>query len=64
MQTNLVVVTAFVEDISPLSNYGAEKILIGKSEALNAKTETILNAQNTNFQNMTTSWKNGCFEFV
>ncbi len=34
MQTNLVVVTAFVEDISPLSNYGAEKILMGKSDAL------------------------------
>jgi len=34
MQTNLVVVTAFVEDISPLSNFGAEKILMGKSDVL------------------------------
>lgn len=34
LQTNLVVVTAFVEDISPLSNYGAEKILMGKGDVL------------------------------
>ena len=34
MQTNLVVVTAFVEDTSALSQYGAEKILVGKSESL------------------------------
>jgi len=34
MQTNMVVVTAFVEDISELSKHGAEKILVGKSENL------------------------------
>jgi electron transfer flavoprotein alpha subunit len=34
MQTNLVVVTAFVEDTTPLSNYGAEKILVGTAEVL------------------------------
>ncbi len=40
MQTNLVVVTAFVEDISPLSNYGAEKILMGKSDVLKTSDAT------------------------
>jgi len=34
MQTNIVVVTAFVDDTSELSKHGAEKILIGKSEML------------------------------
>ena len=34
MQTNLVVVTAFVEDTTPLAKYGAEKILIGNSDSL------------------------------
>jgi len=34
MQTDMVVVTAFAEDISPLSNYGAEKILVGKADVL------------------------------
>ncbi len=34
MQTNMVVATAFVEDITPLSQYGAEKIIISKSENL------------------------------
>ncbi len=34
MQTNLVVITAFVEDTTPLSNYGAEKIIIANSDAL------------------------------
>jgi len=34
MQTNLVVVTAFVEDTSALSQHGAEKILIGNGDNL------------------------------
>jgi len=34
MQTNMVVVTAFVEDTSALASYGAEKILIGKGANL------------------------------
>ncbi len=34
MQTNLVVVTAFVEDTTPLAKYGAGKILIGNSDGL------------------------------
>jgi len=34
METNLVVVTAFVEDTNPLAKYGADKILIGSSEGL------------------------------
>ncbi len=40
MQTNLVVITAFVEDISPLSNFGAEKILMGKSDVLKTSDAT------------------------
>lgn len=34
LQTNLVAVTAFADDISPLAQYGAEKVLIGTEEAL------------------------------
>ncbi len=34
MQTNLVVITAFVEDINELSKHGAEKILIGNGDNL------------------------------
>ncbi len=34
MQTELVTLTAFVDDASELSNYGAQKIVIGKSDAL------------------------------
>ena len=34
MQTELVTLTAFVEDTSALSKYGAEKIIIGKSDQL------------------------------
>ncbi len=34
MQTELVTLTAFVDDASELSNYGAQKILIGKSGSL------------------------------
>ena len=36
MNTNLVVLTAYAEDTSPLSQYGAEEILMGKSENLKA----------------------------
>jgi len=41
LQTNLVVVTAFVEDSSPLSKYGAEKILNGKSDGLKTSDASI-----------------------
>ncbi len=41
MQTNLVVVTAFVEDTSELSQYGAEKIVIGKSSQLKTADASI-----------------------
>ena len=41
MQTNLVVVTAFVEDISPLSAYGAEKVLIASSDALKTSDASV-----------------------
>jgi electron transfer flavoprotein alpha subunit len=34
LQTNMVVVTAFVDDVSPLEKHGAEKILNSKSDAL------------------------------
>ncbi len=34
MQTNMVVVTAFTEDTSPLSQYGADKIMVGKGDNL------------------------------
>lgn len=34
MNTNLVAVTAFVDDVTPLGQYGAEKVLVGNSDAL------------------------------
>ncbi len=34
MQTKLITLTAFTDNASALSNYGAEKILVGKSDAL------------------------------
>ena len=34
MQTSLVAITAFVDDVSPLAQYGVEKILVGNSENL------------------------------
>ena len=34
MQTNMVVVTAFVEDTTALSQYGADKIIVGKGDNL------------------------------
>ena len=34
MNTNMVVITAFVDDVTALSQYGAEKVLVGNSESL------------------------------
>lgn len=34
MQTSLVAITAFVEDIAPLGQYGASKVLVGNADAL------------------------------
>ncbi len=41
LQTNLVVVTAFTENTEVLSKYGAEKILIGNSDALKTSDASI-----------------------
>ncbi len=41
LQTNLVAVTAFVEDTSPLSLYGADKILLGKSDNLKSSDASV-----------------------
>ncbi len=41
MQTNLVVITAFVTDTSALSAYGAEKILVASSEALKTSDASV-----------------------
>jgi len=41
MQTELVTLTAFVDDASELSNYGAQKILIGKSDALKSADASV-----------------------
>jgi electron transfer flavoprotein alpha subunit len=41
MQTELVTLTAFVDDASELSNYGAQKILIGKSDSLKSADASV-----------------------
>lgn len=41
MQTNLVVVTAFVENIDPLAKHGAEKIIIGEHDNLKSSDAMI-----------------------
>jgi electron transfer flavoprotein alpha subunit len=41
MQTELVTLTAFVDDASELSNYGAQKILIGKSGSLKSADASV-----------------------
>jgi len=41
MQIELVTLTAFVDDASELSNYGAQKILIGKSDTLKSADASV-----------------------
>jgi len=41
MQTELVTLTAFVDDASELSNYGAQKIIIGKSDTLKSADASV-----------------------
>ncbi len=41
MQTNMVVVTAFVEDTTALSQYGADKIIVGKGDNLKTADASI-----------------------
>ena len=41
LQTNLVAITAFVSDVSPLGQCGAEKVLVGTSDALKTSDGSI-----------------------